>query len=259
MGENKELPFISCKMITYGRVDTLEESLNAFLKQDYPADKCELIIVNDYPIQKLLFEHPQVKIHNMDYTFSTIGDKENYATDLCQGDIICQWDDDDVAVPWHLQNVAKYFTDDVNIMHWNPGVFYNGDAITDITWIGNSGIVFRKSAWKTIGGHPIENAGYDMTFIERLHAHGGRLFATPPKEEASWFYMWGGRGYHMSGQGHDKPGQPNVIQRHSAHIENLRIQGKIPTGDIQLNPNWKYDYTQMLKDYVSRLHNPNVQ
>jgi hypothetical protein len=98
-----------------------------------------------------------------------------------------------------------------------------------------------------------------MTFIERLHAYGERVFATPPKEEASWFYMWGGRGYHMSGQGHDKPGQPNVIPRHSAHSENMRIQGKIPTGEIQLNPNWKYDYTQMLKDYVSRLHNPDVQ
>jgi hypothetical protein len=98
-----------------------------------------------------------------------------------------------------------------------------------------------------------------MTFIERLHRHGGRLFATPPKEEASWFYMWGGRGYHMSGQGHDKPGQPNVIQRHSAHIENLRQQGKIPTGDVPLVPRFNHDYDQMVKDYVSRLHNPNVQ
>ena len=63
MGENKEVPFISCKMITYGRVDTLEESLNSFLKQDYPADKCELVIVNDYPVQKLRFEHPQYGIY----------------------------------------------------------------------------------------------------------------------------------------------------------------------------------------------------
>ena len=258
MSENEKYPFISCKMITYGRVETLEESLESFLKQDYPSDRCELIIVNDYPLQKLRFKHPQVRIYNIDYTFSTIGDKENYATEMCEGDIICQWDDDDVAVPWHLKNVAKYFKDDVNIMHWNPGVFYNGDSITEITWIGNSGIVFRKSAWKEIGGHPIENAGYDMTFIERLHAYGGRMFASPPKEEASWFYMWGGRGYHMSGQGHDKPGQPNVIQRHSAHIENLRMQGKIPTGEVNLNPNWKHDYTQMLKDYVSRLHNTNL-
>jgi hypothetical protein len=65
--------------------------------------------------------------------------------------------------------------------------------------------------------------------------------------------MWGGRGYHMSGQGHDVKGKPNVIQRHSLHIENLRKQGKIPTGDIQLSPNWKHDYSQMLKDYLSAL------
>lgn len=243
-------PFISCKCITYGRVSMLEESVNSFLKQDYPADKCELIIVNDYPLQTLIYDHPQIRIINLSDTFSTIGDKENYATELCQGEIICQWDDDDLALPNHLKNVAKYFTDDVNILHWQHGVFANADAITDITWIGNSGIVFRKLAWRAIGGHPLENAGYDMTFIERLHKYGGRLFAKPPKEEASWFYMWGGRGYHMSGLGHDEPGKLNVIQRHSAYVEQQRQEGKIPTGNVQLNPHWDLDYLQLFKNYI---------
>jgi len=238
-------------MITYGRVEFLEESLHSFLIQDYPGEK-ELVIVNDYPLQKLKFDHPDVRIYNLDETFKTIGEKENYATELCRGEIICQWDDDDVAMPWHLKNVAKYFTDDVNILHWNPGVFYNNGKITDITWTGNSGIVFRKSAWKAIGGHPIENAGYDMTFIEQLNKYGGRLFANPPKNEASWFYMWGGRGYHMSGLGTDTSDKPNVIQRHSAHVENLRSQGKIKTGDIQLNPHWEVNYQQQLENYVRK-------
>ena len=246
------LPFISCKTITYGRVEMLEEALHSFLQQDYPADKCELVIVNDYPLQKLRFNHPQVRIHNMDFTFSVIGEKENYATDICNGDIICQWDDDDVALPNHLQNVAKLFTDDVNILHWKTGVYYNEPNITDVTWIGNSGIVFRKSAWEAIGGHPLENAGYDMSFVENLHRNGGVLFAEMPKEDASWFYMWGGRGYHMSGQGHDTPGKANVVQRHSLYVENLRIRGKIPTGEIHLSPNWKKNYTQMLKDFLAR-------
>jgi len=246
-----ELPFISCKCITYGRVETLEESLNSFLKQDYPADKCEMVIVNDYPLQKLKYDHPQVRIYNMGDTFTTIGAKENYATELCKGEIICQWDDDDVALPNHLQNVAKYFTDDVNILHWATGVYYNEPAITQVGWIGNSGIVFRKSAWEAIGGHPIENAGYDMTFVNKLADHGGRLFASPPQEEASWFYMWGGRGYHMSGAGTDTPGRPNAIQRHSFHIEGLRKRGLIPTGDVHLVPIWNHDYVKMLKDYVS--------
>jgi glycosyltransferase involved in cell wall biosynthesis len=246
-----ETPFISCKMITYGRVEMLEESLESFLKQNYPSNRCELIIVNDYPLQKLKFDHPQVRIVNLDYTFNTIGEKENYATELCKGDIICQWDDDDIALPNHLRNVAKYFKDDVNILHWKTGVFYNKPNITSITWIGNSGIVFRKSAWKAIGGHPKENAGYDMTFIERLHRYGGKLFVQMPRSEASWFYMWGGRGYHMSGEGHDKPGKMNVIQRHSAFVETERKKGRIPTGDIELNPNWKTDYVKMLKDFLA--------
>jgi hypothetical protein len=89
-----------------------------------------------------------------------------------------------------------------------------------------------------------------MTFIESLHRHGGRLFAKPPRAEASWFYMWGGRSYHMSGQGHDTPGKPTAIQRHSAHIEQLRFQGKIPTGDVELKPKWKHNYVKMLQDFV---------
>jgi glycosyltransferase involved in cell wall biosynthesis len=245
------LPFISAKTITYGRVSTLEESIESFLKQDYPLDKRELIIVNDYPLQTLIFDHPQIKIVNLSKTFDTIGEKENYATELCQGDIICQWDDDDVALPNHLQNVAKYMTEEVNILHWETGVLCHSTGIENVGWIGNSGIVFRKSAWKAIGGHPLENAGYDMTFIERLHIHGGRLFAKLPKEEASWFYMWGGRGYHMSGQGHDKPGKLNAIQRHSAHIERERVMGKIPTGNVHLNPCWEKDYSKLLKDYLN--------
>ena len=238
-------------MITYGRVDTLEESLHSFLQQDYPGPK-ELIIVNDYPLQTLVFDHPEVKIINLDYTFSTIGKKENFATEMCNGDIICQWDDDDVALPNHLSNVYEQFTDDVNILHWETGVLCHITGIEKVTWIGNSGIVFRKSAWEAIGRHPLENAGYDMTFIERLHAYGGRKIVKMPDNKASWFYMWGGRGYHMSGEGHDRPGKPNAIQRHSLHIDNLRQQGKIPTGDVILKPHWNKDYKQMLIDFLAR-------
>ena len=249
------LPFISCKCITYGRVETLEESLESFLKQDYPADKCELVIVNDYPLQTLKFDHPQVRIINVNQTFTTIGAKENFATEMCNGEIICQWDDDDVAMPWHLKNVAEHLTPDVDIIHWETGVYYNVDKIEAITWIGNSGIAFRKSAWEKIGGHPDENAGYDMTFIESLHRNGQRKFVKMDKEKASWFYMWGPRSYHMSGQGTDKPGRANAIQRHSLHIENLRRQGKIPIGDVQLHPAWNKNYEKMLHDYIQKSPN----
>lgn len=248
------LPFISCKCITYGRVDTLEEALYSFLIQDYPSDRCELVIVNDYPLQKLVYDHPQVMIYNLDETFPLIGEKENYAIERCSGDLIAVWDDDDVAMSNHLQNIAKFWKDDTNIIHWGTGVFYNEPAITAITGIGNSGIVYSKDVWERIGRSPLENAGGDMTLVNKIHALGGVVTATMPKEEASWFYMWGGRGYHQSGQGTDDGSRPNIIQRHSAHIEQLRAQGKIPTGEIQLMPKWKKNYARMLNNFVNGKH-----
>lgn len=247
-----ELPLISAKCITYGRTDVLEESLNSFLQQNYPNK--EMVIVNDYPLQKLIFDHPQVKIYNLNETFSFIGDKENYATDLCQGEIICQWDDDDIALQNHMDNVAKLLNDDYHLLHWKTGVYYNGNKIEKVGWIGNSGIVFKKTVWKEVGGHPKQNAGYDMTFVQSIHKLGMNktLFAEMPQEDASWFYMWGDRSYHMSGLGDDKPESPNIIKRHSMHIEKLRLRGIIPTGDVQLRPHWKKDYPQMLKDFLAR-------
>jgi len=251
------IPFISCKMITYGRVDTLVEALHSFLIQDYPADKCELIIVNDYPLQKLIFNHPQVKIFNLDETFSLIGEKENYAIEKCSGELIAVWDDDDVAMPNHLSNIAKHWKEDTNIIHWETGVFYNEPSITAIRGIGNSGIVYSKKVWEQIGKSPLENAGGDMTLTNKIHALG-RQYVIDVKmldEEASWFYMWGGRGYHQSGQGTDDESRPNIIQRHSQHIELLRQQGKIPTGDIHLIPKWNKDYKKMLEEYVNKSNN----
>jgi len=246
-------PFISAKCITYGRVDTLEESIYSFINQDYSGKK-EMIIVNDYPLQKLIFDHPEVKIYNLDQTFKTIGEKENYAMSKCSADIICQWDDDDIALPNHLSNVATYFNETTDLLHWHRGVYFNNDQITAITGLGNSGIVFSKKIWEKLGGHPLENAGYDMTFVMNIRTTVPEnvVFAAPSDENVSWFYMWGGRSYHMSGAGTDTPDRPNAIERHSSHIEYLRQKGIIPTGDIELNPYWKQDYKKLLNDFVTK-------
>lgn len=245
-------PLISCKCITYGRVDFLEESIQSFLQQEYPGQK-ELIIVNDYPLQKLIYDHPEIKIYNLDETFATIGEKENFAMSKCSGDIICQWDDDDVALPNHLENVATYFDETTDLLHWHRGVYFNNKQITAITGLGNSGIVFSRKIWEKLGGHPVENAGYDMTFVVSIkEASKNIVFASPTNENVSWFYMWGGRGYHMSGQGYDTADKPNVIQRHSEHVEGRRQRGEIPTGVVLLSPNWKQDYKKLLHEFITK-------
>lgn len=241
---------ISCKMITYGRVEFLEESLQSFLLQEYDGDK-ELVIVNDYPHQKLIYDHPDVRIINLDKTFDCLGKKENFATEQCRGDIIAQWDDDDMALPNHLSNIEKYFIEGTDLLHWHNAIMMNAPNIQGLCGVGNSGIVYSRKIWQKIGGYPMENAGYDMTYVVSIKSNSNNIvFAHPPDDEVSWIYVWGGRGYHCSGMGTDTPDRPNVIQRHSEHIERLRQEGLIPTGEVLLKPHWKHDYKKKLNDFI---------
>lgn len=240
------LPFISCKCTTYGRVNFLEEALESFLKQDYKGRK-ELVIINDYPLQILQFEHPEVRIINTN-SFRSISEKENFAVQQCNGDLIAVFDDDDIAMPWHLTEIAEKMEDN-DLIRWENGVYYNEPDITSITYIGNSGMVYTKEAWERIGKFPLENAGYDSTFTQRMEREG--KVKKVKLNKPSWFYCWGGRGYHQSGKGYDKPGQPNIIERHSMYIEQQRASGKIPTGIIKLYPHWNKDYIKLLEEHVT--------
>lgn len=243
---------VSYKCTTYGRVEFLEEALQCFLLQENT--DCELIIVNDYPLQKLIYNHPKIKIFNLDETFKYIGDKDNFAIENSQGDVIGTFDDDDLYMPNHTDNIYKYFVEGTNMLHWR-GVFYNHPVISSITGIGNSGMVYSRDAWEKVGRHPIMNAGGDSVFSTEVHKLGNIVNAHLPDEEVSAWYRWklpGPGVYHQSGQGTDKQGQPNIIERHTAHIESLRFKGLIPTGNIHLKPRWKYDYLSLLKNYINK-------
>lgn len=250
--ENK-LPGISVRVITYGRVATLEETIQSFLQQDYTGPK-ELIIVNDYGKQTLVYDHPEIKIFNFPELFETLGDKENFCIQQCKYEIVAIMDDDDCYLPNHLSNIAKYFTEGTDLLHWQRGIYMSWPKIEAITQIGNSGIVFSKKIWEQVGGYPKEQAGYDMTFVLKIKATSRNIvYASPPDEEVSAIYIWANRSFHCSGMGKDTPDRPNILQRHSEYIEKQRLLGKIPTGEISLNPHWKYNYTELLKQFVSAL------
>lgn len=243
-----EYPSISCKCSTYGRTFLLEESLESFLRQDYPGKK-ELIIVNDYPEQKLYFDHPDVKIFNFDKPFATLGQKENFAVSQCSYDIIAVWDDDDIALPNHLKNIAKYFVDGSDLLHWQRGAIFNEPNDLKIIPIGNSGIVFSRKIFDELNGYPEQSWGYDMGLVVDIKKNSTNVvLASPPDNEVSWIYMWGGRTYHLSGFGGQN--KDEVVSAYRFYIETLKIRGEIPTGDVTLNPKWKRNYIELLHNHV---------
>jgi hypothetical protein len=137
-------------------------------------------------------------------------------------------------------------------------VFYNEPNISGIVGVGNSGIVYSKEAWLKVGKSPIMNAGGDMRLVLNITALDGSkvVHATPPDNEVSWFYRWATpQNYHQSGMGTDDGTRPDVVQRNHGYVEDLRKKKQIPTGTINLIPHWRFDYQQLLKDYVSRIYN----
>ena len=101
---NSTLPLVSWLFLTYRRPQRdqhlLEEAIEAFLRQSYPNK--ELIVLNDYDQQTLVFDHPEVTEGNLSRRFRTVGEKMNAATALCAYDLLFVGDDDDVYLPHRL-------------------------------------------------------------------------------------------------------------------------------------------------------------
>ncbi len=212
--------------------------------QDYE-DESELVIVNDYEEQTIKFDHPKVKIYNTK-RFGSIGEKENFAISKCSYPVIAVWDDDDIALRWHLKNIKEWF--DGDLLHWIRGIRIDNGEVVAIGNVGNSGIVYSKEIFDKIGGMPLENAGYDVSFVNKVHGAKGKVVRATPDNPA-WGYYWANRSYHMSGLGTDTGERPNVIERHSEHIKKLAERGEIPLGEIYLNPHWKVDYENKFVEF----------
>ncbi len=67
-------PAVNCICLTYGRPEVLEEAIESFLQQDYSGHK-ELIVLNDYAEQTLIFDHPEVRVINLPRRCRTVGEK----------------------------------------------------------------------------------------------------------------------------------------------------------------------------------------
>src|SRR5215831_16169093 len=101
-------PAVSCICLTYARPRLLEEALHSFLQQDYSGPK-ELIILNDYAEQTLIFDHPEVRVINVPRRFRTVGEKMNAAIALASHELLFVWDDDDIYLPHRLSFSVEHF------------------------------------------------------------------------------------------------------------------------------------------------------
>lgn len=246
------LPAVSAICPTYARPRLLEESIYSFLQQDY-AGKKELIVLNDYDQQTLVFEHPEVKVFNVKQRYPSLGEKRNMAISLASYDILMLWDDDDICLPHRislsverLRSSKGYFKqgprvavlDAAEVMRFHESAFHGTGA-------------FLKELYLEAGRYPPMGAGEDYaleTAFGRIISPENFVTLSDPRE-FYYLYRWGGtNSYHASW--YEDTQTNNLVANYAREA---LLKGEIPQGIIPLCPCWHADYAAKHRVFIESI------
>ncbi|MBK9710390.1 MAG: sulfotransferase family 2 domain-containing protein [Kouleothrix sp.] len=243
-------PPVSCICPTYGRVALLEEAIESFLRQDYPGEK-ELIVLNDYPDQTLVFAHPEVRIVNVPRRLHSVGEKYQAAAALCSHDLIVVWHDDDIYLPHRLSLSVAQLDRERGFFKASQAWFWNQGRLSEPQSNRfHGGGCFSRALLAETRGYPHVDNGFDGGFeaaCESLHPGATKGQPLAP-EDLYYIYRWAGTGsYHLSAAGQNGEAHAAV----AAYVREQAEQGRIERGRIALSPHWKADYAALVRDCLA--------
>ena len=244
-----ELPPVSCMCLTYARPRRLlEEAVWSFLNQDYAGRK-ELLILNDFAPQTIVFPHPEVTVVNLSPRFRTVGEKRNAAAALCRHDLLAVWDDDDIYLSHRLSYSVSRYDERRRFFKPSKAFMLNDGVVTGPKRaLFHSGSMWHRSLFDQVGGYAHMNGGQDREIEARFAAVIGTAkdYEAIQPSEIYYLYRWSGTAsYHLSGFGR---GEDQV----AGYARRALAEGAIESGPIVLNPHWEIDYAQLVAAAITR-------
>lgn len=123
-------PFVSICTPTFNRRPFIKAMIANFLRQDYPRDKMEWIIIDDGTdkIEDLVKDVPCVKYYKYDKKMS-LGKKRNLMHEKTCGEILVYMDDDDYYPPCRVSHAVEMLQTHPNAMCAGSSeiyIWYNG-------------------------------------------------------------------------------------------------------------------------------------
>ena len=221
---------IDCLMGTYGRYAPACEALACFLQQSVKSD-ARLLIYNQHPVP-LSFDHPRVRIVNEappDGSLRFIRQRMLELANPGDADFVRWWDDDDLFLPWHLEDCLEHIGESVawkETSSWfseRNSKFSLNRSRFEGAWLFRAD--YLRSA--PIDTHPTYT---DHPVVKQIEE--ARLLATTELgTSASYIYRWDTGTQHLSGYG---PGADEATQK--SNIERWRHLSGDVRGDGQLVP-----------------------
>lgn len=173
-------PRISCLCPTFGRPRLLANAVACFLAQDYPPDRCKLIVLDDLgnllPHLKCGVED-RYRIFTQKERCNSLPEKYNTLVSLAPvSDIYVVWEDDDVQFPWCLSSHAlacEHHAWSYPSEVWSD---YTGALATEHTGGRFHGcLAITREALRLIGGWPLTlRADFDQHLISTLRQQSGQ-------------------------------------------------------------------------------------
>lgn len=238
---------ISCYCATYGRPKRLlENSIQCFLDQDYSGPK-ELVILNDCKYQKYVFDHPEVKIVNLEEKIPILGVKFNETVKLCKYDLLATWEDDDIFLKHRLSYSSSRLKNNLIFHTYSALIEEQKQIIKPFCSYCHSTHLIDKNLFYDIGGYKTDDRGsIDIDFIKGIVSKLGRYVQPIPNlNDRFYIYRWNSsQSYHASAI------KTNSQASLSALIEERVLsgieKGNIESGEIILNPKLSYNFYDYL-------------
>ena len=157
---------VSCLCLTYGRPELLEEAIESFKRQQWAGPK-ELIVVNDHPDQEILCTDNEIVIFNLKRRLRTLGEKRNLSVALAKYDYLLIWDDDDIHLPWRIEETMRTLPEDQffkcpQIWLANSGKLEDEPRRND--FIYHNAAAYSRYTFKHVGGVRMHKRGGGSRF-----------------------------------------------------------------------------------------------
>jgi len=222
---------------TFARPHLLPEAIESFLRQDYPAELREMIVLDDAG-QYATQAGDGWRIVSIARRFRTLGEKRNAAAALASpdADAYVVWDDDDIYLPHALSAHAAA----LRTAAWSlPGEVYVERCDGTLRRRGSKGMfhsawAYTRAAFELVGGYPFQQSGQDRGLAQRFRA--AEVAAVDPLSDGTepyLIYRWQTTAcWHLS-----------ALDRATGYEQ---LAGCVSSGrrNHWVRPGWRRDYTK---------------
>ncbi len=191
-------PLVSCLMVSRGRLSPARHAIECFRNQTYPLR--ELVVLDDNPASELAgyladLDDPKIRHIRIPDIKTRLGSLRNRARAEARGELVCQWDDDDLydarRLAWQVEALLTSRAQACFLHRWTlwwpqeRRIAVSGHRV----WEGS------MLAWRAaVPDYPDQRRGEDSVVADRVLASGCAVLMDAP--ELYCYTIHGGNTFH---------------------------------------------------------------